>query len=323
MDAIADRLLADLAPPRRRRRNVGGVRRPVGPGDLRGRLRRARDSRLILSPGVTPTSRRPARWSTAMRHAGFAPDAAVQACRLLMWATVGFGAVESGAEPRPDAGGRGRPGGDPAGVDTAEVDTLFDLHIRYLIEGIACDLAAERSGSPGRTGPEEAHAGDHPQPERRREGRRRHRCQQGPGPGHGPGFRRGRRQTSSSPAASWSSARQVAGEIRARAGRPWPCAATSATGTNARHWWTPLSPSSGGSTCSVNNAGIAPVPPSLLGVTADLFDKTIAVNLKGPLRLTALAAEHMPSGGSVINISSKAALHPSRSPSSTPRPRRA
>ena len=61
----------------------------------------------------------------------------------------------------------------------------------------------------------------------------------------------------------------------------------------------------------INNAGIAPVPPSLLGVTADLFDKTIAVNLKGPLRLTALAAEHMPPGGSVINISSTASLHPS------------
>jgi NAD(P)-dependent dehydrogenase (short-subunit alcohol dehydrogenase family) len=60
----------------------------------------------------------------------------------------------------------------------------------------------------------------------------------------------------------------------------------------------------------VNNAGIAPVPPSLIGITADLFDKTIAVNLKGPLRLTALAAQHMPSGGSVINISSKASLHP-------------
>jgi len=60
----------------------------------------------------------------------------------------------------------------------------------------------------------------------------------------------------------------------------------------------------------VNNAGIAPVPPSLLGVTDDLFDKTIAVNLKGPLRLTALAAEHMAPGGSVINISSKASLHP-------------
>src|SRR4029453_9313401 len=60
----------------------------------------------------------------------------------------------------------------------------------------------------------------------------------------------------------------------------------------------------------VNNAGIAPVPPSLLDVTADLFDKTIAVNLKGPLRLTALAAEHMSSGGAVINISSKASLYP-------------
>jgi NAD(P)-dependent dehydrogenase (short-subunit alcohol dehydrogenase family) len=61
----------------------------------------------------------------------------------------------------------------------------------------------------------------------------------------------------------------------------------------------------------INNAGIAPVPPSLLDVTEDLFDKTIGVNLRGPLRLTALAAEHMPSGGSVINISSKASLYPS------------
>jgi NAD(P)-dependent dehydrogenase (short-subunit alcohol dehydrogenase family) len=61
----------------------------------------------------------------------------------------------------------------------------------------------------------------------------------------------------------------------------------------------------------VNNAGIAPVPPSLKDVTPELFDKTIDVNLKGPLRLTALAVEHMPAGGAVINISSKASLHPS------------
>jgi NAD(P)-dependent dehydrogenase (short-subunit alcohol dehydrogenase family) len=71
----------------------------------------------------------------------------------------------------------------------------------------------------------------------------------------------------------------------------------------------------------VNNAGIAPVPPSLLEVSAELFDKTIAVNLKGPLRLTALVAEHMGAGGSIINISSKASLHPPRLLSSTPRPR--
>src|SRR5204863_5581328 len=61
----------------------------------------------------------------------------------------------------------------------------------------------------------------------------------------------------------------------------------------------------------INNAGIAPVPPSLGEVTSDLFDKTIEVNLKGPLRLSALAAEHMPSGGTIINISSKASTHPS------------
>jgi NAD(P)-dependent dehydrogenase (short-subunit alcohol dehydrogenase family) len=61
----------------------------------------------------------------------------------------------------------------------------------------------------------------------------------------------------------------------------------------------------------VNNAGIAPVPPSLLGVTSDLFDKTIAVNLKGPLRLMALSAQHMPPGGTIVNISSKASVYPS------------
>jgi hypothetical protein len=75
-------------------------------------------------------------------------DAAVQACRLLMWATVGFGAVETGVQPPPRGRRRARPGGDPGGVDAAEVDTLFDLHIRYVIEGIARDATAERSSAP-------------------------------------------------------------------------------------------------------------------------------------------------------------------------------
>jgi NAD(P)-dependent dehydrogenase (short-subunit alcohol dehydrogenase family) len=61
----------------------------------------------------------------------------------------------------------------------------------------------------------------------------------------------------------------------------------------------------------VNNAGIAPVPPSLDGVTEELFDKTIAVNLKGPLRLSGVAAAHLPDGGSIINISSVASVRPS------------
>jgi NAD(P)-dependent dehydrogenase (short-subunit alcohol dehydrogenase family) len=61
----------------------------------------------------------------------------------------------------------------------------------------------------------------------------------------------------------------------------------------------------------VNNAGIAPVPPSLSGITEALFAKTFDVNLRGPMRLTAKAAEHMPAGGAIINISSKASTHPS------------
>ena len=60
----------------------------------------------------------------------------------------------------------------------------------------------------------------------------------------------------------------------------------------------------------VNNAGIAPVAPSLEGITEELFDKTINVNLKGPLRITALAGNHLPRGGSIINISSKASMRP-------------
>lgn len=63
----------------------------------------------------------------------------------------------------------------------------------------------------------------------------------------------------------------------------------------------------------VNNAGIAPVPPSIGGITEALFDKTIGVNLKGPVRLMGLAAEHMASGGSVINISSQASMRPTPS----------
>jgi NAD(P)-dependent dehydrogenase (short-subunit alcohol dehydrogenase family) len=67
----------------------------------------------------------------------------------------------------------------------------------------------------------------------------------------------------------------------------------------------------GGLSVLVNNAGIAPVPPSLEGITEELFDKTIGVNLKGPLRLTGIAAGHLPPGGSVINVSSLASVRPS------------
>ena len=62
----------------------------------------------------------------------------------------------------------------------------------------------------------------------------------------------------------------------------------------------------------INNAGMSPLADSLLATSETLFDKVVAVNLKGPLRLSALAAEAMKhaGGGSIINISSLAALKP-------------
>ena len=62
----------------------------------------------------------------------------------------------------------------------------------------------------------------------------------------------------------------------------------------------------------VNNAGIAPTYPSLGEVGEDLWDKVFAVNVKGPFRLTALVGPRMveTGGGSIINISSIAAVRP-------------
>jgi NAD(P)-dependent dehydrogenase (short-subunit alcohol dehydrogenase family) len=63
----------------------------------------------------------------------------------------------------------------------------------------------------------------------------------------------------------------------------------------------------------LNNAGMSPLYPSLTGVTEELYDKVFAVNLKGPFRLSALVGERMAAGGggSIINISSIAAVRPS------------
>ena len=62
----------------------------------------------------------------------------------------------------------------------------------------------------------------------------------------------------------------------------------------------------------VNNAGMSPIAPSLLATSEALFDKVVGVNLKGPTRLTALAATAMAStgGGAIVNISSLASVRP-------------
>ncbi len=148
LDAIADRVLTDLAPP-------AGDAEPWSDyatrwaRELRIRLRTARDSRLILRPRRATYVEASRPLIEAMRRDGFAVDAAVQACRLLMWTTIGFGVVETGATPRTQRRRLGRPGGDPGGLDGDEVDALFTLQIRYVIEGIARGVAGEHATSPG------------------------------------------------------------------------------------------------------------------------------------------------------------------------------
>jgi NAD(P)-dependent dehydrogenase (short-subunit alcohol dehydrogenase family) len=62
----------------------------------------------------------------------------------------------------------------------------------------------------------------------------------------------------------------------------------------------------------INNAGLSPIAPSSLNTSEDLFDKVVAVNLKGPFRLTALFATKMVQGegGAIINISSTSSIRP-------------
>jgi TetR/AcrR family transcriptional regulator, tetracycline repressor protein len=137
LDAVADRLLAELAPP-------SGCDETWTEyaarwtAELRCRLRRA-DSRLILAPRRYAYVEASRPLVDVMRSSGFEPDAAVQACRLLMWATVGFVAMETGVTPPERARRAVRSGGDPGGVTPEETDDLFRLHIRYLIEGIERD----------------------------------------------------------------------------------------------------------------------------------------------------------------------------------------
>ncbi len=63
----------------------------------------------------------------------------------------------------------------------------------------------------------------------------------------------------------------------------------------------------------VNNAGMSPLYESPSTVSRALFDKVIGVNLAGPYRLSAIVGEQMArgEGGSIINVSSIAAVAPS------------
>jgi AcrR family transcriptional regulator len=85
------------------------------------------------------------RWATALRS----QLASAKESRLILSLGRGVFAVESGARP-PNRPKRVRPGGDAGGIDAAEANALFDIHIRHLIDGIRRDIAAETPTPPAR-----------------------------------------------------------------------------------------------------------------------------------------------------------------------------
>ena len=146
LDAVADRLLADLVPPELGHAHwadcVGQWARA-----LHERLRSVPDSRLVL---------RTRRWAfvdasrpliDALRAGGFTEPEAVRACRLVMWSVIGFVTVESASLAERRGGHRSPsvPGGDPAGVDQADADALFEQQLRYLIAGLTADHPTDPS----------------------------------------------------------------------------------------------------------------------------------------------------------------------------------
>ena len=62
----------------------------------------------------------------------------------------------------------------------------------------------------------------------------------------------------------------------------------------------------------VNNAGMSPLYESLDKVSEELYDKTHAVNARGPFRLSVLVGTRMAEGdgGSIINVSTAGSLRP-------------
>jgi hypothetical protein len=62
----------------------------------------------------------------------------------------------------------------------------------------------------------------------------------------------------------------------------------------------------------INNAGLSPLYPDLVSVTEELYDKTHAVNARGPFRLSALFGSKMAEGdgGSIINVSTAGSWRP-------------
>ncbi|MFM7870749.1 MAG: SDR family NAD(P)-dependent oxidoreductase [Actinomycetota bacterium] len=117
---------------------------------------------------------------------------------------------------------------------------------------------------------------------------------------------------------SLESCQETAREVEAATGRrclPYAChvGRWSELEGLADFAWNEL----GGLDILVNNAGKSPLYETVLDINEQLWDSVLGLNLKGPFRLSALVGSRMVErsratgrGGSIINISSIAAIHP-------------
>jgi NAD(P)-dependent dehydrogenase (short-subunit alcohol dehydrogenase family) len=107
---------------------------------------------------------------------------------------------------------------------------------------------------------------------------------------------------------------EVAAALRAEGARAAACACHVGRWDDLDDLVERLYRDHGGVDVLVNNAGTSPLYGRLTDVSEELFDKVMAVNLKGPFRLAALVGERMMAGdgGSIINVSSTGAVRPTK-----------
>lgn len=112
---------------------------------------------------------------------------------------------------------------------------------------------------------------------------------------------------------------RVAAEVEALGRRALPIAYHAGEWDDAERLYDAVYREFGRCDVLVNNAGMSPRYDGVENVTEALYDKVMAVNLKGPFRLSALVGTRMAGddhggsdGGSIIFVSSTASRRPSR-----------
>ena len=137
LDAMAKRLLVDVAPRPRSGENWQKYAMRWAAA-LHDRLSTTPDVRLLIGERREPFVEASRPLAEQMQRAGFTAAAAVQACRLLIWATMGFVVVEAGRHHPPSREQRrALPGSNPSGITTAEARRLFRLNLQFILDGLA------------------------------------------------------------------------------------------------------------------------------------------------------------------------------------------